>query len=98
MDNFSRAFPKYFGQLEIVRMLKEGIENFIQLQDDLLQESVWEDVDEEEEAKQYAEEIAVKSMSGVPKALSTTGSSWDYFGGPVYPDPALVRTSNMHWS
>ena len=63
MDNFSRAFPKYIGQLEIARMLKEGIENFIQLQDDLLQESVWEDVDEEEEAKQYAEEIAVRVVN-----------------------------------
>jgi hypothetical protein len=95
IDTFHRGFPENMSQREVITKLKEAIENYQLLLADIFQETIWEDVDSfDETPKEELQAHPFMPIFGVVSGVSCkTGTSWDYFGGEVFPSPSLVPTS-----
>jgi hypothetical protein len=77
-DKFCNKFPENICRLEVIRLLKEAINNYVQFTLRIFGEK---------EAGQQTRPATVTS------AEAKTGTAWDDFGGPIYPSPELPSTS-----
>jgi hypothetical protein len=88
-------FPKQLSSFEILDCLKESIANYLELLNDCIAESVWEDIDK---TVGYHNQLSLFECASTYGSLTDgkTGTSWDHLKAPVYPvGPPLAKT-NKH--
>jgi hypothetical protein len=96
----NKRFPDCLNRLQILDKLKEAIANYIQLMHEDFQETVWEDLDLTQWVQPTSEALQNDPFSPawlpLERDSNTTGTAWDYFGGPVFPPSVSVNPSNKY--
>jgi hypothetical protein len=97
-----KRFPDHLTMIQILDKLKEAIENYVQLMKEDFEDSIWEDIDLTTVSQTTTEQIDKDPLSPswlpIDRDSKTTGTEWDYFGGPVFPpkDVSIAPASNKY--
>jgi hypothetical protein len=100
--NGVKRFPDHLTKIQILEKLKEAIENYVQLTKEDFEESIWEDIDLMTVSQTTTEQLDKDPLSPawlpMDRDSKTTGTEWDYFGGPVFPpkDVVVAPASNKY--
>lgn len=93
----NERFVQYLSYFDALDILKEVLRNYCTMVNEDFQESEWEDISDDECLSRDAiicDPFAPTTGHDKPED-ETSGTQWDYFGGPVFPkkDTPAVKTS-----